>query len=90
MVRLALAAFEEMPSSGTSPRDLYTFNSLITVCARAGEGAKARDAYALMQQEDPPIQPDTVTINALLSTCKYEVSTPRTPRKLLKPKTKTL
>lgn len=49
--------------------DRVIFNALITACGQSGAVDRAFDVLAEMSAEPKPIDPDYVTVGALMKTC---------------------
>lgn len=49
--------------------DRVIFNALITACGQSGAVDRAFDVLAEMRAEAKPIDPDHVTVGALIKTC---------------------
>lgn len=49
--------------------DRVIFNALITACGESGAVHRAFDVLAEMMAEPKPIEPDHVTVGALIKTC---------------------
>lgn len=49
--------------------DRVIFNALITACGQSGAVDRAFDVLAEMRAEPKPIDPDHVTVGALMRTC---------------------
>lgn len=58
--------------------DRVIFNALITACGQSGAVDRAFDVLAEMGVEPTPIEPDHVTVGALMKTCARagQVSSP--------------
>lgn len=49
--------------------DRVVFNALITACGQSGAVDRAFDVLAEMREETHPIDPDHITIGALMKAC---------------------
>lgn len=49
--------------------DRVVFNALITACGQSGAVDRAFDVLAEMMAESPPVDPDHITVGALMKAC---------------------